>query len=109
MNILQRLFRRKEPATIHHLKTLPDYFNDVVSGNKRFEVRKADRPFKVGDTIILNEWNGHEQRYTGYSCSGTITYILQGGVYGISRLYVVIGFRYHGQVYGPRLVAYTRS
>lgn len=39
---------------------------------------------------------GGVQRYTGYSCSGTITYILQGGVYGISRLYVVIGFRYHG-------------
>lgn len=95
-SFLHHLFRRKEPATIHHLKTLPDYFHDVVAGKKRFEVRKADRPFKVGDTIVLNEWDGYLEGYTGYSCRGTITYILQGGVYGISRRYVVIGFRYQG-------------
>lgn len=96
MNILRHIFRRKEQPTVHHLKILPDFFHDVVAGKKRFEVRRKDRPYKVGDILVLKEWNAYEQKFTGNSCSGTITYILQGGVYGISKHYCVIGFRYRG-------------
>lgn len=31
---------------IHELKILPQYFKEVVNGNKNFEVRKNDRGFK---------------------------------------------------------------
>ncbi|HGS9342764.1 DUF3850 domain-containing protein [Clostridioides difficile] len=31
---------------IHELKILPQYFKEVVNGNKNFEVRKNDRSFK---------------------------------------------------------------
>lgn len=59
---------------IHELKIKPDYFADVVSGKKTFEVRKADRPFKVGDLLALNEFEN--QSYTGASCLVYIDYIL---------------------------------
>ena len=42
---------------IHDLKILPEYFVEVVRGNKTFEVRKDDRPFNVGDELILYEVN----------------------------------------------------
>jgi len=59
---------------IHELKIKPEYFADVVSGKKTFEVRKADRPFKVGDLLALNEFEN--QSYTGASCLVYIDYIL---------------------------------
>ena len=59
---------------IHELKILPQFFKDVLSGEKTFEVRKNDRPFKKGDMLALNEFDG--QYYTGNSCIVYIDYIL---------------------------------
>lgn len=59
---------------IHELKILPEYFNAVISGEKTFEIRKNDRPFKKGDLLALNEYDGHY--YTGNSCVVYIDYIL---------------------------------
>lgn len=42
---------------IHELKILPEYFDAVISGRKRFEIRKNDRDYKVGDQLILKEWS----------------------------------------------------
>jgi ASC-1-like (ASCH) protein len=44
----------------HELKILPEYFEAVRSGEKRFELRKNDRNFKVGDWVGLREFNGGE-------------------------------------------------
>lgn len=54
--------------TEHILKTWPHFFNDVVSGEKKNEVREADRNFAVGDVLVLREWDassnfsGREER-----------------------------------------------
>jgi len=40
----------------HELKILPQYFKNVASGLKTYEVRVNDRDFKIGDIVILNEW-----------------------------------------------------
>ena len=45
---------------IHELKILPQYFADVISGNKTFEIRKFDRPFHKGDLLALNEYEQRE-------------------------------------------------
>ena len=60
---------------IHELKILPEYFEAVTDGTKRFELRKDDRGFAVGDEIVLKEWKGAE--YTGRTVKKQISYILK--------------------------------
>ncbi len=79
---------------IHALKTWPEYYKEVVSGNKTFEVRKNDRSFKVGDTLLLQEWNpAGYGNYTGEEHFAQITYILHGGAFGIDKEYLVMGIK----------------
>lgn len=40
---------------VHELKTWNEYFEAVFMGHKTFEVRKNDRDFKKGDTLILKD------------------------------------------------------
>lgn len=75
---------------IHDLKILPEYFVEVVRGNKTFEVRKDDRPFNVGDELILYEVNCG--RYTGRNIKVIITYILRNPDY-CKEGYCILGFR----------------
>ena len=81
----------------HELKILPEYFEDVAHLKKTFEIRKNDRNYNVGDTLILKEWN--RGKYTGREAKRTVTYIYYGdGTYGLSDGYVVMTIR------GPRAV-----
>lgn len=66
---------------IHELKILPEFFEDVISGRKSFEVRKFDRPYHVGDLLALNEYDGKNRCYTGRSCLVYIDYMLTDGKY----------------------------
>lgn len=77
----------------HELKTWPSYFNSVMNGIKPFEVRKADRDFKIGDVLLLKEWNPTTERYTGAVCTRQVCYILKGGQFGIESGYVVMGLQ----------------
>ncbi|MDM3979211.1 DUF3850 domain-containing protein [Enterococcus faecalis] len=77
----------KEP-TIHELKILPEYFEAVVSGNKRFEIRKNDRNYKKGDILRLNEYQ--DGQYTGDVHVAEITYITD---YAQQEGYVVLGIK----------------
>lgn len=60
------------------LKIYPEYFEEVSEGNKRAELRKNDRDFKVGEFYDLKEWNPKRGRYTGRKVEIRITHILQG-------------------------------
>ena len=88
--------------TIHHLKTWPQFFEAVADGNKTFEIRKNDRHFAVDDVLVLREWtpvaNAVPWRssvpdgfYSGREVHRKVTYILQGGQWGIEEGYVVLG------------------
>jgi hypothetical protein len=70
----------------HDLKTWPEFFRLVCSGEKTFEVRYNDRSFRVGDTLLLREWKSGE--YTGQSTRRIVTYILTGPAFGIESGYV---------------------
>ena len=74
----------------HELKILPKWYADVESGKKNFEIRRSDRDFKVGDTLVLRE---HERgNYTGRQITRKIQYIYQGdGTYGLSEDFCLLG------------------
>lgn len=62
---------------LHALKCHPQYYQDVIKGNKLFELRKDDRPFKEFDTLVLQEYDPATEKYTGGEATFTITYILR--------------------------------
>lgn len=68
----------------HELKTWPGPFEDVLRELKTFEVRNYDdRRFRVGDTLLLREWDPNTLLYTGREVRREVTYILYGGLFGI--------------------------
>lgn len=73
---------------IHQLKTEKQYFDDILSCRKRFEVRNNDREFCVGDILGLNEIN-KEGKETGRCTLAEVTYILQNDM--LQDGYVVLG------------------
>lgn len=86
---------------IHILKTDPDVFEAVASGMKTFEVRRNDRGFCVGDTLILRQTrfsrlemqNGEPLAYTGKEAERTVTYILTESIYGLQPGWVIMALR----------------
>lgn len=99
----------------HELKVWPAFFDAIVRGDKRFEVRSTDggrRDFQTGDTIRLREWDPTAYPaeppaappwatppqpaqprapglYTGRECVVEVTYILHRG-FGLPENMVVM-------------------
>lgn len=67
----------------HDLKTWPEPFTAIAMGEKRHEIRKADRPFAVGDTLRLREWDPATKTYSGHTMLRTVTYLTRGGEWGL--------------------------
>lgn len=82
---------------VHNLKIKPQYFKDVVSGIKTFEVRKNDRNFKVGDLMVLETYDN--EKFTGDFVNTEITYILDDPKY-CKKGYVILGFKLHLEMGG---------
>ena len=76
---------------VHELKTWPTYFNSIRNGFKTFEVRKNDRDFKSGDTLLFQEYNPNDEYFTGACITKIVSYILKGGQFGIEEGYCVMG------------------
>lgn len=67
----------EKTASEHELKCWPSFFEAILSGRKRFELRRADdRNFQVGDTLRLREFVPESQTYTGREQVVTVTYII---------------------------------
>ena len=77
----------------HEIKCLPKYFNALVDGLKNFEVRKNDRDYKVGDSLLIREYDNVKKSYTDYELYAPVTYILKNdeGFTGLSEGFVVLG------------------
>jgi ASC-1-like (ASCH) protein len=73
----------------HELKIYPTYFEDVISGKKKFEIRKNDRKYRVGDTLILKEWDNI--KYSGREARAEVIYLIDDKFVGIQPGYVVMG------------------
>lgn len=83
--------------TIHELKTWPDFFRDVADGRKKFEIRKDDRDYKVGDLLRLKEYDPQTQTYTGLYVVVYVEYICQLSPFapGMVGMGIVPDYNYH--------------
>ncbi len=46
-------------------KVWPEYFKEILSGKKTFELRVNDFEIDEGDTLVLKEWDPKIKDYTG--------------------------------------------
>ena len=77
----------REPKT-HEVKLATSWWADIVSGKKRFELRKNDRGYKVGDKLLMQEYAAGA--YTGRSILADITYTLEE-YSGLAEGYAILG------------------
>ena len=87
---------------IHELKTWPEAWAAVRDGRKRFELRRDDRGFAVGDVLLLKLWrpapwtdqvdgiylleNGcpsPDRAHTAATIRAVVTYKIPGGHFGL--------------------------
>jgi hypothetical protein len=91
-----RLNAELSTVGVHVLKTWPEYFEAVYDGSKTFELRANDRDFKVGDTLVLREWDPKAKKYTGRRLERVISYVTDAkGLGCLVEGYVCMGFRSH--------------
>lgn len=69
-------------------KILPQYFEEVIKGNKTFELRKDENNIQVGDRLVLREY---DNGFTGRYCEKLVTYVLRNvKEYGLMDGYCII-------------------
>lgn len=80
---------------IHELKIKPKIFQDIINGIKNFEIRKNDRMFRVGDILVLSEFDYMDNTYTGNQIQVRVDNILTHEDFpdGIPIDYVVMNIR----------------
>jgi hypothetical protein len=61
--------------TTHKVKSWPHLFEAIRSGEKKHELRKHDRDYRVGDTMVLQEFDPAVGSYSGREVEAVITYI----------------------------------
>ena len=77
----------REPKT-HEVKLAASWWNDITSGKKRFELRKNDRGYKVGDKLLMQEYAAGA--FTGRTIVADITYMLEEYT-GLTEGYAILG------------------
>lgn len=65
----------KPESVVHRCKSWPEFYQAIKSGRKTHDLRQRDRAFKVGDKILLQEYDPFRGYYTGDECLVEITYI----------------------------------
>ena len=74
----------------HELKVWTEVYEFVHEEIKSFEIRINDRDFKAGDLLILKEYDPQTNKYTGRECERWVSYILEGGKFGIQKGFVAM-------------------
>lgn len=52
------------------------YFQEILDGKKTFDARLANFDCKVGDILVLEEYDQKKKEYTGRTIEKEITFIL---------------------------------
>jgi len=56
-------------------KTWPEYFEKLLSGEKKYDLRIADFEVSPGDTIIFEEYDPVTNSYSGRKLQKRITFV----------------------------------
>ena len=56
-------------------KTWPNYFQEVLDGKKKFEVRLADFDIEEGDILSLEEFDPKSKKYTGRKIDKKVVFV----------------------------------
>lgn len=81
------------PDRIHTLKTWPEEFQALWDGSKRFEYRHDDRGFRLGDTLLLQEYDPVTGTYSSRAIHFVVTHIVRGPAFGVPEGFVVMALR----------------
>lgn len=84
---MQQLPSQQEKK-VHDVKLGTTFFDDVKTGRKTFELRKNDRGYKEGDTIVMHEYK--DGTTTGRTIEKKIVYILEDFT-GLEDGYCILG------------------
>lgn len=72
----------------HSLKCRKEYFERVLNGSKTFEIRRNDRDFQTGDTLILRETIDNAETGRHLKCS--VSYVLTS-FEGLKKGFAILG------------------
>lgn len=84
---IQQLPSQQEKK-VHDVKLGTTFFDDVKTGRKTFELRKNDREYKEGDTIVMHEYK--DGTTTGRTIEKKIVYMLEDFT-GLEDGYCILG------------------
>jgi hypothetical protein len=56
-------------------KVWPEYFQKILEGTKKFELRLADFECNEGDILSLKEWDLSTKSFTGREIEKKVTYV----------------------------------
>lgn len=79
-----------EGPKIHRIKLASNYYDDIATGKKTFELRKNDRGYREGHKLELLEFA--EGRHTGRVIKADIVYMLEDYT-GLEDGYCILGIR----------------
>lgn len=65
-------------------KIWPEYFDTVISGKKKYELRLNDFEINEGDVLVLEEWDMKTKSYTGRTIEKKVTYV---GKFKLDKLF----------------------
>ena len=76
----------------HTLKIWEAQYHDVRSGDKSFELRKNDRGYQKGDTLVMEAYDSRQRTFFDHATHppihAEVTYVLSGGMFGLHDNYV---------------------
>lgn len=81
----------------HDIKAWPEYFEPVWTGKKTAELRRNDREYRVGDKVVLHEYEPMTRSYTGRAVHAIISHIVGDGEWlapGYAMLSLNVLFNY---------------
>jgi uncharacterized protein DUF3850 len=82
---------REKPMT-HSVKCWTQYYGAIRDNIKRFDLRKDDRGYEVGDKVIFEEFKHGVGEYTGKTVERRIAYILRD-FDGLMPGYCILGLK----------------